>query len=139
MEGNTSVRPRRELSTADLAHAILRNHGQAMYYKDLIREILRHKDSDGESEGRLIAQMYSEISLDSRFHHKGQGLWALREWNYKGGRVINVRPDRPAPRAGRTPRLFEETEVEEDPVTPREEEGESRAETPEEISEEEWD
>lgn len=142
MEGNTGVRSRRELSTTDLAHEILKQHGQAMYYKDLISEILKYKDLGGENLGRAIAQVYSEINLDSRFHHKGQGQWALREWSYKGGRVVNLRPERPAPRPTRPPRLFEEEEeLAGDPVSEereQEEEGNIRSDAAEE-AEEEWE
>lgn len=119
---NASARPKRELSATDLAHDILKSHGQAMYYKDLIDEILKSKEIQGENRGRLIAQIHTEINLDSRFHHKGQGLWALREWVYKGGRVVALRPEKPAVRPVR-PRFYDEEEDPDAELTGREADG----------------
>ena len=76
----TAVTPARDMSATDLAYAILKNSGKAMYYKDLIDKILQTKSIAVENQGRIIAQIHTEINLDSRFFHKGQGEWGLRDW-----------------------------------------------------------
>lgn len=144
MEGTTAgVRPRKEMSTTDLAHSILKSRGKAMHYRDLIEEILKEKEVDADQRGRVIAQIHTEINLDSRFLHKGQGQWALREWSYKGGRVVTVRPERPSPKP-RPARLFPEdeegTEGDGEREREREEEPEySREPEGEESDEEDWE
>ena len=75
----TPTAPARE-SVTDLAYSILKNKGQAMYYKDLIEVILQAKSIAVENQGRVIAQIHTEINLDSRFSHKGHGEWGLRDW-----------------------------------------------------------
>lgn len=112
MEGSASARGRE--SATDLAYNILRSHGQAMYYKDLINEIIGLRLKEGENPGRLMAQIHTEINLDSRFHHQGGGQWGLREWSHKGGRVINSKPERTSKRQPSPFRLFEEGGEDED-------------------------
>lgn len=75
-----ALTPARDMSVTDLAYAILKQRGKAMYYKDLIDNILQTKSIAAENQGRLIAQIHTEINLDSRFFHKGQGEWGLRDW-----------------------------------------------------------
>lgn len=75
-----ALTPARDMSVTDLAYAILKKSGKAMYYKDLIDNILQTKSIAAENQGRLIAQIHTEINLDTRFLHQGQGEWGLRDW-----------------------------------------------------------
>lgn len=87
---------RPDMSVTDLAYFILKNRGQSLHFKELISEIMRVKAISQENPGRLIAQMHTEINLDSRFLHQGNGEWGLREWQ-KGAKVVRIRPETPAP------------------------------------------
>lgn len=109
MGGPASIRPRRA-SAADLAYDALKQHGEAMHYKDLIQVILASNEFAAEDVGRLKAQIHTEINLDSRFDHQGGGQWALREWSYRGGKVITIKTDRPAARPPSRTRLVLEDE-----------------------------
>lgn len=109
MGGPASIRPRRA-SAADLAYEALKQHGEAMSYKDLIQVILASNEFAAEDVGRLKAQIHTEINLDSRFDHQGGGLWGLREWSYRGGKVITVKTERPAARPPSRTRLLLEDE-----------------------------
>lgn len=81
------------MSVTDLAYCILKGHGKAIHFKELIQEIVRVKDLNQENPGRLIAQIHTEINLDSRFLHQGNGEWGLRDWLPKGGaKVVKIRP-----------------------------------------------
>lgn len=52
-----------------------------MHYKDLLAEVLRLKGMEKTTDaGRLVASILTDINLDSRFVHMGQGQWALRRW-----------------------------------------------------------
>lgn len=93
----SELRP--EMSVTDLAFTILKNHGKPMHFKELISEVMRVKAIGPENPGRLIAQMHTEINLDSRFVHQGNGEWGLREWQPKGSKVVKIRPETSAPAA----------------------------------------
>ena len=84
---------RPDMSVTDLAFYILKNRGQAVHFKELISEIMRVKAISQENPGRLIAQMHTEINLDSRFLHQGNGEWGLREWLPRNGKVVKIRPE----------------------------------------------
>ncbi|MDA8216868.1 MAG: DNA-directed RNA polymerase subunit delta [Dehalococcoidales bacterium] len=66
---------------ADVAYEILIRNGVPMHYKDLLTEVLRLKGMESAADtGRLVAGILTDINLDSRFVHVGQGQWALRRW-----------------------------------------------------------
>lgn len=84
---------RPDMAVTDIAFCILKNRGQAIHFKELIAEVMRVKAINQDNPGRLIAQMHTEINLDSRFLHQGSGEWGLREWTIKGGKVVKIRPE----------------------------------------------
>jgi len=89
---------RPDMSVTDLAYCILKGRGKAVHFKELIQEIMRVKDLAQENPGRLIAQIHTEINLDSRFLHQGNGEWGLRDWLPKGGaKVVKIRPTTTGP------------------------------------------
>jgi len=75
-----------DIGAVDLAYRILVNHGQPMYYKDLIEEVIKVKSQSpgfaarGVAPARLMAEIHTEINMDNRFQHFGNGLWGLRRW-----------------------------------------------------------
>lgn len=87
----SELRP--DMSVTDLAFTILKNYGKPMHFKQLISEVMRVKAISQENPGRLIAQMHTEINLDSRFIHQGNGEWGLRDWLPKGNKVVKIRPE----------------------------------------------
>lgn len=87
---------RPDMSVTDIAFCILKNRGKSVHFKELIAEVMRVKAINQENPGRLIAQMHTEISLDSRFIHLGNGEWGLREWQPKAAKVVKIRPETPA-------------------------------------------
>lgn len=84
---------RPDMSVTDIAFCILKNRGQQIHLKELIAEIMRVKAINQANSGRLIAQIHTEINLDSRFLHHGNGEWGLREWQAKGNKVVKIRPE----------------------------------------------
>jgi DNA-directed RNA polymerase subunit delta len=89
------IRP--DMPVTDLAFYILKNRGQKTHFKELITEIMRVKAMNQDNPGRLIAQMHTEINLDSRFIHHGAGEWGLREWMPKNAKVVRIRPESSSP------------------------------------------
>ncbi|HEY8347641.1 MAG TPA: DNA-directed RNA polymerase subunit delta [Symbiobacteriaceae bacterium] len=104
------------MSVTDIAWTILKNRGKPVHFKELIEEVMQVKAINREKSGKLIAQMHTEISLDSRFIHYGNGEWGLREWQNKGNKVIRIRPETPPAPTPPHPhlRLHEDLEQEEE-------------------------
>lgn len=115
---------RPDMSVTDIAFCILKNRGKSTHFKELISEVMRVKAINQDNPGRLIAQMHTEISLDSRFIHQGNGEWGLREWSMpKGNKVVKIRPESPsAPKTSRNRLLRDDEEAEEDAFESEEEE-----------------
>ena len=85
------------MPVTDVAYSILKRKGQATHFRELIREILEIKRLTDQNQGRVIAQIHTEINLDSRFEHHGNGEWGLRDWTVRrNGKVVELRPTSPA-------------------------------------------
>ncbi len=65
----------------DVAYYILSKKGEPIYYKDLVTEVIKKKAKPVKSLSRAIAEVYTQINMDSRFHHVGKSMWGLTEWN----------------------------------------------------------
>ena len=68
-------------SETDVAYYILSKKGEPIYYKDLVAEVIKKKAKPVQSLSRAIAEVYTQINMDSRFHHVGKSMWGLTEWN----------------------------------------------------------
>ncbi|WP_196594472.1 DNA-directed RNA polymerase subunit delta [Pectinatus sottacetonis] len=64
----------------DIAYHILTRMGDAMFYKDLIMQVIEKKNKPVQSLPAAISEVYTFINMDSRFCHVGNGMWKLREW-----------------------------------------------------------
>ncbi|MBP5201011.1 MAG: DNA-directed RNA polymerase subunit delta [Schwartzia sp.] len=65
----------------DVAYYILSKKGEPIYYKDLVTDVIKKKAKPVQSLSRAISEVYTQINMDSRFHHTGKGMWGLTEWN----------------------------------------------------------
>lgn len=81
-------------SEADIAYQILRQAGNPIHFRDLINQVLTEKGGPVYSRGHAMAEVHTQINIDSRFLHMGKGSWGLTEW---------------APQRGGTGRATEET------------------------------
>lgn len=64
----------------DIAYFILTKSGEAIYFKDLIMDVIDKKHKPVQSLSKAISEVYTLINMDSRFHHMGKGMWGLTEW-----------------------------------------------------------
>lgn len=127
---------RPDMSVTDIAFCILKTRGKTIHFKELISEVMRVKAINQENPGRLIAQMHTEISLDSRFIHHGSGEWGLRDWQSKGSKIVKIRPEAPSePKKRSRPLLRDDEEAD---ILDEEEEDEFAAEE-EEPEEDEYE
>ena len=65
----------------DIAYYILSKKGEPIYYKDLVTEVIKKKAKPVQSLSNAIAEVYTQINMDSRFQHVGGSMWGLTEWN----------------------------------------------------------
>jgi DNA-directed RNA polymerase subunit delta len=102
-----------QFSDVELAYQILHKSGQAMYFRDLITEVLEMKGLRVHSPAHAIAEVHTQINMDSRFVHRGKGMWGLVDWSPQvcasssedGG-------GKPVPANTRREKLFEEIQQE---------------------------
>ena len=62
-------------SETDVAYYILSKKGEPIYYKDLVTEVIKKKAKPVQSLSNAIAEVYTQINMDSRFHHVGKSMW----------------------------------------------------------------
>jgi DNA-directed RNA polymerase subunit delta len=65
---------------ADIAYQILRQAGSPVNFKELINQVLTEKGGQIYSRGYAMAEVHTQINLDSRFVNAGKGAWGLTEW-----------------------------------------------------------
>lgn len=68
------------LTETDVAYQILREQKAPMHYRDLITAVLERMGQDTSISGSRLAQIHTEINLDSRFDFLGKGMWGLQSW-----------------------------------------------------------
>lgn len=70
----------KQMSDVDLAYQVLADNGSAMYFRDLISKVLAGKGKPVHSQAHAMAEVHTQINMDSRFVHMGKGMWGLAEW-----------------------------------------------------------
>lgn len=73
-------RDKQQLSDIEAAISILRQAGKAMYFRDLINEVFEVRGIRTRSAAQAMAEVHTQINMDSRFVHLGKGMWGLVEW-----------------------------------------------------------
>ncbi|MBR1805858.1 MAG: DNA-directed RNA polymerase subunit delta [Selenomonadaceae bacterium] len=71
-----------EMSEVDIAYKLLTEAGKEnpVYFKTLIRTIIKLKGKTVQNEAATISEIYTMINMDSRFQHMGDGRWGLADW-----------------------------------------------------------
>jgi predicted Zn-ribbon and HTH transcriptional regulator len=82
-----SVNPRR---MRDKIYLILQKYKQPMHFKEIARKINEEKFDNKTAHAATI---HNELILDDRFVLVGRGIYALKEWGYKPGLIIDVIKD----------------------------------------------
>ncbi|MCR5834225.1 MAG: DNA-directed RNA polymerase subunit delta [Selenomonadaceae bacterium] len=72
----------KSMSEVDIAYQILSAAGKdnPIYFKTLIREVIRKKNKTVQNEAMAISEIYTLINMDSRFQHVKDGKWGLSDW-----------------------------------------------------------
>ena len=68
------------MSGVDLAYRILKERKTDIYFRDLLNEVLSTKKVPSYLMMQAMAELHTQINMDSRFAFRGQGKWGLTEW-----------------------------------------------------------
>ena len=63
------------LSGVDLAYRILKERKTDLYFRDLLTEALTAKMVPSYLMKQAMAELHTQINMDSRFTFKGKGYW----------------------------------------------------------------
>jgi len=69
----------------DYAFLVMRKHGSPMHFSEVAGSIKENFEKPAH-----VQTVHNELIKDGRFVLVGRGLYALKEWGYKGGVVRNV-------------------------------------------------
>lgn len=70
----------RQLSDVDMAYQVLVDNRTPLYFRELITKVLENKGKPIHSLAHAMAEVHTQINMDSRFVHLGKGMWGLAEW-----------------------------------------------------------
>lgn len=70
----------KSITGVDLAYRILRERKTDIYFRDLLTEVLVAKMVPSYLMKQSMAELHTQINMDSRFSFKGKGYWGLTEW-----------------------------------------------------------
>ena len=64
----------------DIAYRILKESKNDIYFRDLLTAVLAEKKVPSYLMTPAMAELHTQINMDSRFAFKGKGFWGLTEW-----------------------------------------------------------
>ena len=69
-----------KMSGPDIAYRIVKENKTDIYFRDLLTAVLAEKKVPSYMMTPAMAELHTQINMDSRFAFKGKGLWGLTEW-----------------------------------------------------------
>lgn len=74
-----------KMPEVDIIYRILKMNNQALSFREILQQVCAIKGIPADNP-QLMAEVHTQINLDSRFVFMGQGSWGLREWSQ--GKVV---------------------------------------------------
>lgn len=68
------------ISGVDMAYTILKERKTDLYFRDLLTEVLAARQVPSYLMKQAMAELHTQVNMDSRFSFKGKGFWGLTEW-----------------------------------------------------------
>jgi len=68
------------ISGVDAAYRILKDRKTDLYFRDLLTEVLTARKVPSYLMKQAMAELHTQVNMDSRFIFKGKGFWGLTEW-----------------------------------------------------------
>ena len=69
-----------ETPMVELAYAVMKEERKPFNYYDLIKEVAELKGMSKEAVEARIANLYTDMNIDGRFHSLGDNNWGLKSW-----------------------------------------------------------
>ena len=69
-----------ELSMVEIAYSIMKEEHNPYDYYDLLKKVAEVKEMSEEEVNLRIANLYTEMNIDGRFHSLGDNRWGLKSW-----------------------------------------------------------
>jgi hypothetical protein len=82
-----SIRPRR---MNDKIHLVMKKHNQPLHFTEIAKKI---NDANFDKKTAYPATIHNELILDDKYVLVGRGIYALKQWGYKPGIVLDVIKD----------------------------------------------
>lgn len=70
----------KSISGVDLAYRVLKERKSDIYFRELLTAVLTAKKVPSYLMTQAMAELHTQINMDSRFIFKGKGYWGLTEW-----------------------------------------------------------
>jgi DNA-directed RNA polymerase subunit delta len=68
------------VSGIELAYRVLKERKTDIYFRELLTEVLTVKNVPSYLMKQAMAELHTQVNMDSRFTFKGKGYWGLTEW-----------------------------------------------------------
>ncbi|MDT8860467.1 DNA-directed RNA polymerase subunit delta [Alkalihalobacillus sp. MEB130] len=69
-----------EMSMVEIAFEIMKDERQPYDYYDLVQKVAEVKEMSKEEVEQRIANLYTDMNIDGRFHSLGDNRWGLKSW-----------------------------------------------------------
>ncbi|MCK0470012.1 DNA-directed RNA polymerase subunit delta [Halalkalibacter sp. APA_J-10(15)] len=69
-----------EHSMVEIAYGIMKKGRKPYDYYDLMDEVAKVKGMNEEQVAERIANLYTDLNIDGRFHSLGDNTWGLKSW-----------------------------------------------------------
>lgn len=71
----------------DKIYLVLKKYGKPMHFRDIVQKI---NEQSFDHKKAYAPTVHNELILDNKFVLVGRGIYALKEWGYKPGVVVDV-------------------------------------------------
>ncbi len=69
------------LSNLETFYQILIYENKSLHFRELLRKAVEGRiEIDNYNWAHIMAELYTQINMDSRFYYYGKGIWGLAEW-----------------------------------------------------------
>ncbi|GAE27883.1 DNA-directed RNA polymerase delta subunit [Halalkalibacter wakoensis JCM 9140] len=69
-----------EMSMVEIAFEIMKEERNPYDYYDLVKKVAEIKEMPQEEVNERIANLYTDMNIDGRFHSLGDNRWGLKSW-----------------------------------------------------------
>lgn len=69
-----------EISMVEIAFEVMKEKREPFDYYDLVEEVAAIKGMSKEEVEARIANLYTDMNIDGRFHSLGDNRWGLKSW-----------------------------------------------------------